>query len=204
MSEGIIYVLINEAMPGYTKIGKTSTSVEQRIRELDSSGVPLPFECFFAGRFADIDFVERRIHDAFADSRTRKRREFFEVDPARIRSALEIGMIEDVTPQADIIESADDQTALDKARVRTGLFNFKMVDIPPGSVLTFVKNEAITCEVVNKSEVTFEDETLSISAAALRVINSLGYNWTKISGPQHWKFGDETLYERRQRMNEGG
>lgn len=33
----IIYILTNEAMPGYVKIGKTSTSLEQRIRELSSS-----------------------------------------------------------------------------------------------------------------------------------------------------------------------
>lgn len=39
MSEGTIYILINEAMPGYTKVGKTTTSVEQRMRELDI-GVP--------------------------------------------------------------------------------------------------------------------------------------------------------------------
>jgi hypothetical protein len=41
MSEGIIYILINEGMPGYTKVGKTSTSVEQRMKELDTTGVPL-------------------------------------------------------------------------------------------------------------------------------------------------------------------
>jgi hypothetical protein len=47
MPEGIIYVIINEAMPGYTKIGKTTGSVEDRMRGLDTSGVPLPFECFY-------------------------------------------------------------------------------------------------------------------------------------------------------------
>ena len=38
MTEGIIYILINEAMPGYTKIDKTTSPVEQRMRELDSTG----------------------------------------------------------------------------------------------------------------------------------------------------------------------
>lgn len=31
----IIYVLTNEAMEGFVKIGFTTTSVEQRIKELD-------------------------------------------------------------------------------------------------------------------------------------------------------------------------
>lgn len=38
----IVYVLINEAMPGYVKIGLTSGSLEERIRSLDTTGVPLP------------------------------------------------------------------------------------------------------------------------------------------------------------------
>lgn len=45
----IIYILINEAMPGYVKVGRTTTSLEQRIRELNSStSVPLPFTAFHA------------------------------------------------------------------------------------------------------------------------------------------------------------
>jgi hypothetical protein len=48
MSE-IVYILTNEAMEGIVKIGRTTTSVEQRIRELDNTSMPLPFQCFYAG-----------------------------------------------------------------------------------------------------------------------------------------------------------
>ena len=68
MGDGTIYILVNEAMEGYTKIGKTTSPVEQRMKELDSTGVPLPFECFYAARVEDIDFVERKLHDAFHPS----------------------------------------------------------------------------------------------------------------------------------------
>ena len=37
----IIYIPINEAMPGFVKIGKT-TDLESRIRSLDTTSVPLP------------------------------------------------------------------------------------------------------------------------------------------------------------------
>ena len=33
----IVYVLTNEAIEGMVKIGRTSTSVEQRIKELDNT-----------------------------------------------------------------------------------------------------------------------------------------------------------------------
>ena len=81
MSAGIVYILVNEFMPGVVKIGKTRSPVEQRMRELDTTGVPLPFECFYAARVADADLVESKLHDAFADQRIRQRREFFLVDP---------------------------------------------------------------------------------------------------------------------------
>ena len=38
MTEGVIYILMNEAMPGFTKIGKTTSSVEKRMKELDTAG----------------------------------------------------------------------------------------------------------------------------------------------------------------------
>ena len=40
MPDGIIYILINAAMPGYVKLGQTTTSVEQRMKELDTTSTP--------------------------------------------------------------------------------------------------------------------------------------------------------------------
>ena len=202
MSEGIIYILINEAMPGYTKVGKTISSLEQRIRDLDSTGVPLPFECFYAARVADIEFVERKLHDAFNDHRVRPRREFFEVDPGRIRSALELAAVEDVTPKNDVVETQDDQIALNKARERRSTFNFKMVDIPPGAQLTFSKDPTITCRVIDHRKIEFEGEETSLSASALKVVQRMGYTWSQIHGPGYWQYEGETLYERRKRIEE--
>jgi hypothetical protein len=49
----IVYFLTNEAMEGMVKIGRTTTSVEQRIRELDNTSMPLPFQCFYAAEVGD-------------------------------------------------------------------------------------------------------------------------------------------------------
>jgi hypothetical protein len=200
MSEGVIYILINEAMPGLTKIGKTGTNVEQRMRELDSTGVPLPFECFHASKVADLEFVERRLHDAFDDNRVRKRREFFRISPERVQSALMLAEIEDVTPRDDVVEDAEDQQALNAARQWRAPFNFEMVNIPVGSVLTFSADENVSATVAGARRIEFEGEETSLSASADTALRRLGYNWKSVQGPQYWMFEGETLVERRRRM----
>ena len=88
---GIVYILTNEAMPGYIKIGKTTTSVDQRVLELSrSTSVPLPFECYYAVRVADVSQVEKALHDAFGDHRKNPKREFFTIAPERIVSILKV------------------------------------------------------------------------------------------------------------------
>jgi len=203
MSEGVIYVLINEAMPGYVKIGKTSTSVEQRMKELDTSGIPLPFECYYAAKVPDVHRAELLLHDAFDDHRTRKRREFFQVSPERVTSALKLAATEEVTPRSDVVEDADDQSALDKARQRRSIFNFKMVGIEPGSVLSFVKDHEETCSVLDERRISFRGNETSLSAAALELVHELGYEWKTLAGTEFWEFDGETLNERRMRMEEG-
>ena len=44
MKPGIVYVLVNEAFDSYVKIGKT-INLEQRLKQLDNTSVPLPFRC---------------------------------------------------------------------------------------------------------------------------------------------------------------
>ena len=202
MPEGNVYILINDAMPGYVKIGMTEGPVSKRMKELDSAGVPLPFGCFYAARVADVNFVEKQLHDAFGDQRVRSRREFFQIDPARVAAALKLAELEDVTPREDIVETSDDQRALDTARTKSGSFNMAMVGIAPDTELIFSRDESITCKVLDKHEVEFEGERMSLTASALRVMKRIGYSSNSIAGPQYWMFESETLYQRKKRLEE--
>jgi len=197
----IVYVLINEAMPGYTKIGRTS-NLEIRIKSLDTTSVPLPFECVYAAKVNDANFVERKLHDAFGDNRTRSSREFFEIDPERVVAALQLATIEDVTPKQDYVETEEDQKALSKARERRGAFNFKMVSIPVGSILTFTRDDEITCTVIDSKNVEFEGEIMSTSQAGKIALHRKGWTASSVQGPLYWEFEGETLQERRLRMEE--
>ncbi len=195
----IVYILINEAMPGYVKIGLTSGSLEERIRSLDTTGVPLPFECFYAARVNDCRMVEKLLHDTFLDYRVRSNREFFEVSPERVVSAIKLAEVENVTPQRDFVESEEDQKALNQAREKRSAFNFGMVDIPVGSEIVFVNDENIRAKVVKlsgKRSIEFNGELTSPSTAAQKV---LGYPYN-VQGTVYWMYQGETLDERRRRL----
>jgi hypothetical protein len=194
----IIYILINEAMPGYVKIGKTSTNLEQRIRELSSStSVPLPFTCFYACTVKSSAFVEHQLHDAFDNNRINPRREFFQIDPERVVAALKLAEIEDITPKKDIVESQEDQLALNQARSEIRKrFNFKMVDISIGAELIFSRDENIKAIVADDRHINFNNEITSLSDSARKI---LGYDYG-VQGTAYWMYEGETLDERRKRL----
>ena len=96
---GIVYLLINEAMPGLVKIGKTTRNDPQlRVDELYNASVPVPFECVLAMRVDDPSSVELALHTAFGPQRVNPRREFFKIDPEQAVAILRIIGSEDVTP----------------------------------------------------------------------------------------------------------
>lgn len=193
----IIYVLINEAMPGYVKVGFTTTTLEQRMRELSSStSIPVPFSCFYACTVRDAKFVEKQLHDAFSDHRANPKREFFIISPERVVAALKLAKIEEVTPKGDIVENRDDQEALDHIRERRPVFNFEMVKIPVGAELTFVNDKNIKVMVVDSRTISFNGEVTSLSKAAQKLLD---YKYPP-QGPLYWIYKEETLDQRKLRM----
>ena len=190
-----VYILINQSMPGLIKIGITERKVEERMRELySSSAVPLPFECYFALEVKDAKLVEKKIHHGFDDYRINENREFFEIDPDKAKSILSLVEGTEVTPKTDVVDSATDQQALDKQRNKQR-FNFASVGISAGEILEFKKDKTITAKVLDDDKIEFEGKSMSLSPAALIVIHRMGYEWTKIAGPQFWCYKGKTLYE---------
>jgi hypothetical protein len=199
----IIYVLTNEAMPGYVKIGKTNNNLEQRVRELSAStSVPLPFTVFYACTVKNSQFVEHQLHDAFDDNRVNPKREFFRVAPERVVAALKLAEIENMTPKKDFVESKEDQDALDTARKIRSRFNFEMVKIPVGAELYFSRDENIKAKVVDTyaaNSIELDDKKTSLSRSAQKI---LGYQYG-VAGTDYWMYEGETLDERRRRFESG-
>ena len=98
MSEGIVYVLTNPAMPRIVKIGRTGKKIGARLSDLYTTGVPLPFECEYAARVKDQNEVESAFHLAFGPYRVNPKREFFNIEPEQAITLLKLMAIENVTP----------------------------------------------------------------------------------------------------------
>ena len=200
-----IYVLTNEAMPGYIKIGRTSTSVEQRMRELDKTSTPLPFQCYYAARVDDDQKLERTLHAAFGDHRVRSSREFFRLDPYKARVVIELLALEDVTPRGDVFEDAESEAAVQKATKTSGRYSFVENGIPIGATLQYVSDRSVTCTVYDDNTVTFASQVLSLSRAAVLANSQRGGTATALSGTISWLYENETLAsirEERLRVSE--
>lgn len=198
----IVYLLTNPTMPDLVKIGRT-TDLEARLRQLSThSGVPVPFECFYACEVSDSVKVERALHDAFGDHRINPKREFFRLNPDRAVSILELVALKDAAPAIEIAEDQVELDALHREQSRREAFRFSMVDVPIGAILTFSKDETITAQVVDDKRIEFEGSLTSTSAAATKLLNRRGWTLSAAQGPLYWMYDGETLAERRMRMED--
>ena len=199
----IIYILTNEAMPGYVKIGKTASNLEQRVRDLSAStSIPLPFTVFYACEVKDANFVEHQLHDAFDNNRVNPRREFFQIAPERVVAALKLAEIENVTPNKDLIETEDDREAHEEALERRGRFNFELAKIPLGAEIYFSRDENKKAKVVDlhsAKSIEYNGVITSLSTSAQDILGA-SYG---VAGTDYWMYDGETLDERRRRIESG-
>ena len=192
---GIVYILSNPAFDNYVKIGRT-IDIEQRMKQLDNTSVPLPFRCVFAVEVDDDVVVEKLVHQTFADVRVRTTREFFEIDAQRVIAALKLTKGRDVTPKKDIAEDEESIVALERAITKRKSYSFSDAQVNVGDVLSYTKDESITAIVVADKKIEFEDQVISLSKAALILLHREGYNWKQANGWAYWMKDGETLGER--------
>ncbi|EKB7281945.1 GIY-YIG nuclease family protein [Vibrio parahaemolyticus] len=76
-TSGIVYFLENESMPNLVKIGYTTCGINERLRQLNTTGVPSPFIPTAIFNVSDARATEAAIHDALKSRRVTNKREFF-------------------------------------------------------------------------------------------------------------------------------
>ncbi|MDX1963650.1 MAG: GIY-YIG nuclease family protein [Pirellulales bacterium] len=190
----IVYVLVNPAMPGLVKIGRTAAhDTAIRLAQLYTTGVPVPFELKFACRVQNPDEVELALHTAFGPQRINPRREFFRIDPEQAIAILRLLHTEDATAEVAAQPTGIDPQSLAAAevlRTRRPSLNYYEMGIPEGSILVCPENGA-TVTVVGPKKVLLGETEMSLTAATRQVLQ-LDYN---VQPTPYWTFQGRSLQE---------
>ena len=194
----IVYVLTNPAMLGLIKIGKTTQlEVEDRMKQLYGTGVPVPFDCAFACQVKDATEVERALHFAFGNARINPNREFFRIEPERVIAVLKLLKVNEITTQFEQqikseTDSVDMESAVKLKESRRPRMNFSQLGIPEGSVLQF-KSGGAQVRVLGEKKVEFQGEECSLTAATRKVLG-LAEDYPLQPSP-YWLFEGKTVKE---------
>lgn len=87
---GWVYLLSTREQADLLKIGMTTRTVQQRVKEINSAtGVAIPFGVRQCWRVTEPERAEKLIHEHLADYRIRADREFFRVDYFYARQAIQ-------------------------------------------------------------------------------------------------------------------
>lgn len=194
-----VYILINEGMPGLCKIGYTTRNdVKERAKELYTTGVPYPFQIYYACQVSNCKNIEKILHKLFDEFRVNHNREFFKIDPEKVILALQLANPVDVTPKENEYltkEEIKEIQNIDKKRLSS--FTFEQADIPIGSILNFCRDTDITCTVYSDNTVMFDGQIISLTEAAR---NTGLIPYYELQGPKFWLYEDELLTSRRKRI----
>jgi hypothetical protein len=194
---GVVYILTNPAMPGFVKIGKTANNIHDRLRELYTTGVPLPFDCPYACEVDDCDLVENSLHKAFYPNRTNPKREFFEIDPEQAIVILKLFAKKDVTPamkaEIDKAVSKVELEASENYKKKRPPLNFTEMGIPIGAKLVFSYGD-MDAEVFvssdRKVKTNPEDDEEKSLTQLTREILDLDYN---VQPTRYWNYEGKSL-----------
>lgn len=199
MEYGIVYLLTNPVMPGLVKIGMTTQKeIEQRMKELYTTGVPLPFECQFACKVKKTDCakIEKALHTAFGPQRINANREFFRIQVEQAKAILELFHHEDIT--TDVTEeiendlTPEDKAASVKAQKHRPALNFYEMGMQKGDLLVWKDDPSITVTIISDRKIEYEGEEMSISALSATL---KGYKVKHIQPTPHWLYKEKLLSE---------
>lgn len=86
MSEGYLYCMSNESMPGIVKVGYTTRTPDERAKELNHTGLPHKFRVEFAKLIQNVEEMEKAMHKLLSiyGERINEQREFFKISKDRV------------------------------------------------------------------------------------------------------------------------
>jgi predicted transcriptional regulator len=190
-NKGIVYLLTNECMPGVVKIGMTSREdMDARLRELYTTGVPLPFDCVYACKVDCFKELEQALHEAFEPQRVNPNREFFRIKPSQAIGILKLFNKGNVT--AEVVKEMENDLAEEDEKSnpkRRSSINFTEMGLNVGDTLVYVHDSKQTCVIKSARKVEYNGEETSLTAVTTKL---LGTKW-KVQPTPHWTYNDKSL-----------
>ncbi len=186
-------------MPGLVKIGMTTQEdLDKRMKELYTTGVPVPFECQFACKVNNKDCakIEKALHTAFDPQRVNKNREFFRINVEQARAILELfhhtDVTEDVSEEIQNDLTDEDKAASSNAKTKRPPLNFYEMGLKKGDVLVWKDDHSKSVVVTSERKVSYNGEEVSLSALSAQLKS---YRVKHIQPTPHWLYNDKLLSE---------
>jgi hypothetical protein len=196
---GLVYVLTNPEMQGLVKIGMTTRqSIDIRLKELYTTGVPVPFECAYACEVnaSDCVKIEKALHTAFAPNRVNANREFFRISPHQVIAILELFNNKNITQEISTeiennLTDADIAAMENSKQFRRPVLNFIEMGIPIGSKLVYAKDKSISVVVISDRRICWDGNEYSLTYVTKQLLGI-----TKPRQPtRYWLYDDRNLQD---------
>ena len=84
----IVYILTNSRMDDLVKIGRTKNLRGRMVQLSSATGVPVPFECYYACEVSNAAEVEKILHKGLGVCRINRGKEFFETAAEMFKHCL--------------------------------------------------------------------------------------------------------------------
>ena len=215
----ILYVARNPAIPDYLKVGSAYDLEERMKTLSRPTGVPFSYKPIYAVKVKDdAEYRERGIREILYDKRVTKEfykeaklvrqiKKFLDhadcvleviEDQEKNNGRLNEGTKKISREASPLAEHKNKSRKFSRELITsekhkktkdTGPFNFREIDIPIGTILTFTKDNSITCEVYNNAQVRYKGDVMSLSKAA-KLAKGVSYG---LPGPEFWQYNGEKL-----------
>ena len=203
---GYVYILTNPSFKtDYIKIGMT-VNLKERLKQLDNTSTPLPFEVYATletARYKDVEKLMHHIITAIsADKRIRDKREFYELSPKTAAKMLqEVGTLLD-DAHFTLCDEAETEKATKTENGKSSRrppFRFSMVGIKEGDEVIFVDCKPnITVKVADDRHIEYEGELYTMSNfTAAYIQDDKKTSSMSFCGPEHFTYKGQFLSDMR-------
>lgn len=173
---GYVYILQNDSFTDLIKIGHTTRSIEERVKELNrATGVPTPFRILHYWEIEDSHGTEQFLHNKFNVYRVNDNREFFFIDCLdEIKKTIQLLLLQEKHNKE--IESIKSEHSGKKDNIEL-LISDKKVNVIADKIKDFYDKQLINeiNRIINRSEIIKKDAIDML--ILMKAIKFLGRNY---------------------------